>query len=135
MPKLLRILATTTVALAALAGSVLPATAQEVPAAPASEPAVETHYGPADWNNCPAGRVCLFSAPSGGGAVWYALRCGKHNLHDFGVANWASSYWSRTGQRIDMYDWGAPTREVYSGGQGNFPFGKTRVYDEMEIIC
>ncbi|WP_020385479.1 peptidase inhibitor family I36 protein [Kribbella catacumbae] len=89
---------------------------------------------PAGWNNCPAGRVCLFSPPSGGGAVWYALRCGKHNLHDFGVGNWATSYWSRTGQRIDMYEWGSLTREVYSG-QGNFPFNKTKVYDEMEIIC
>lgn len=91
--------------------------------------------GTEGYGECPSGRACIFRGLNGGNPLWYPLRCGMHNLHDFGVGNWAHSYKTH-GNRISVYNWGSLTRTVYPAwAQGNFLQEHRGTIDELDVLC
>ncbi|MGJ6969013.1 peptidase inhibitor family I36 protein [Streptosporangium sp. G11] len=121
-----------------LAGAIAPATAATEPPARFLQPVFAGEVGPLAFDDCPAGRACLWTGDNATGTRWDAPSCGDFKF-DSRYNNNIESARNRGGGSVILYDgsqFNYRIREIYNN---SLPIELTEAQDNrattVTVLC
>ncbi|MGJ6969014.1 peptidase inhibitor family I36 protein [Streptosporangium sp. G11] len=126
------------VAFVTLAGAIAPATAATEPPARFLQPVFAGEVGPLAFDDCPAGRACLWTGDNATGTRWDAPSCGRFRLSSVNNNNFESVR-NRGGGSVILYNGERYTERIREIYNNSLPIELTEAQDNrtssLEVLC